>query len=303
MVAASSASASLTFLQAVLLCCWLSTCHCQGLARNPYLTSSAGANNAGMARLRQVYIKSAAWRRAYKTSAAASCSSRRGSLCAASATPEEQAQLLMATSPQIYDARTGVGNFSAVGAVKDQGSCNTCVAYVVLAAAQSAIACALGKDASSQLSEQDFFFCKTAAPGEERSCTSSWTIYEAVQALVRITAAGNTNYPVVEKCLPNTYSAPNSCTARCSDTLPELLQGSFKYVKLGTAWEVQDWIRKHGSVITRLELYSDMKPFFAKHRTGVYNGPGELMPLQAVESKRVHTEISSELQQQHSMQQ
>jgi hypothetical protein len=266
-------TASLAVTLALLLCCFAATCQCQGLAESPYHTSSVAASNTGMARLRQFYLNSAAWRRAYRTAAASACSTRRGSLCAASATPEERAQLTMATSPQKYDARTGMGAFSAVGPVKDQGACNTCTAYVVLAAAQSAIGCALGQNASSQLSEHDFFFCKAVAPGEERSCTSSWTVFEAVQALVRTT--NSRMYPVTERCMPNTYTTTRSCAARCQDTLPALSQGTFRYVKLGTAWEVQEWIRKHGSVITRLNVFSDMRPFFAKYRSGVYNGPSE----------------------------
>lgn len=44
-----------------------------------------------------------------------------------------QAQLLMATSPQAFDARSSsqMGGFSAVGQVKDQGDCNTCVRSVM----------------------------------------------------------------------------------------------------------------------------------------------------------------------------
>jgi hypothetical protein len=263
---------------ALLLCCFAATCQCQGLARSPYHTSSVAASNAGMARLRQVDLNSAAWRRAYRTAATVACSSRSGSLCSASATPEERAQLTMATSPQKYDSRNGMVGFSAVGPVKDQGACNTCTAYVVLAAAQSAMACALGENASSQLSEHDFFFCKTVAPGEERSCTSSWTVYEAVQALVRTT--NSRIYPVTERCMPNTYTTTRSCAAGCQDTLPALSKGTFRYVKLGTGWEVQEWIRKHGSVITRLDVYSDMKPFFAKNRSGVYNGPSKQACMQ-----------------------
>jgi hypothetical protein len=224
-------------LLAVVLgyCLWsITPCHCQGLARNPH--ASAAATNE-MLSLQRVYAKSVAWRRAYAQAAAAKCSTHSGSLCAPSATAEERVQLLMATSPQTFDARTGMGTFSAVGAVKNQGTCAACVAFVVLAAAQSAVACALQEDASSQLSEQDFFFCKTVAHGEERSCTSSWTIAEAVQALVDVT--NKKQYPLLERCMPNTFGAGASCQADCWDTLPALAKGTFKYTKLGAAWQVQ----------------------------------------------------------------
>lgn len=44
-----------------------------------------------------------------------------------------QAQLMIATSPPAYDARNRAhnGGFSAVGPVKDQADCNTCVRQVV----------------------------------------------------------------------------------------------------------------------------------------------------------------------------
>lgn len=47
---------------------------------------------------------------------------------------------------------------------------------------------------------QDFFFCKSLTGGEERMCTSSWTMRDGLEALVRITRARD--YPTVETCMP-----------------------------------------------------------------------------------------------------
>ena len=53
--------------------------------------------------------------------------------------------------------------------------------FVVLAAVQSAMACALQRDAKSRISEQDFFFCKAVGNQEIRSCSSSWTMQDGIQ--------------------------------------------------------------------------------------------------------------------------
>ncbi|WIA42099.1 hypothetical protein OEZ86_009374 [Tetradesmus obliquus] len=51
--------------------------------------------------------------------------------------------------------------------------------------------------------------------------------------------------------------------------------GRFTFTTLGSAWEVQVNILAHGSaVVTRLEVFSDLQPFFAQQPKGVYPGPG-----------------------------
>jgi hypothetical protein len=38
--------------------------------------------------------------------------------------------------------------------------------------------------------------------------------------------------------------------------------------------QMQRHITLHGAAITRLTVYSDLRPFFAANRTGIYPGPG-----------------------------
>jgi hypothetical protein len=108
----------------------------------------------------QVYAGSKAWRKAFAAAAdrQAVCARSGKSLCAADSqqSASQRAQLLVATSPQAYDARSAAmaGGFSAVGPPKDQQACTACVAFAILAAVQSAVASALHKDATSSLSEQ-----------------------------------------------------------------------------------------------------------------------------------------------------
>ncbi|WIA37148.1 hypothetical protein OEZ86_014109 [Tetradesmus obliquus] len=225
--------------------------------------------------LKNIYSNSKAFKQAFATGRASqACSRSQGSLCSPySQTMEQKGAMLIATSPQSFDARShgAMGSFSAVAQPKDQGQCNSCVAFALLAAAQSAMACALKQDASSSISEQDFFFCKSVSQGEERTCSSSWSMRQGIEALVAISVAGK--HPVIEDCMPWNPSNP-TCSYDCQDVEGMLKQGSFSYVRLDSAWEMQEHIRNWGSVVTRLDVHSDFKPFFAVKPAGVYPGHG-----------------------------
>lgn len=52
--------------------------------------------------------------------------------------------------------------------------------FTVLAAAQTAMACALKRDATSKISEKDFFFCKSPREGEIRTCDNSWNMLDGI---------------------------------------------------------------------------------------------------------------------------
>lgn len=83
------------------------------------------------------------------------------------------------------------------------------------------------------MSEQDFFFCKSVSPGEERTCSSSWSMKDGVDALVSLQFAKR--YPVTESCMPWDPTGA-SCSYECEDVEPELKQGTFGYVLLESAW-------------------------------------------------------------------
>jgi hypothetical protein len=124
--------------------------------------------------------------------------------------------------------------------VKQQGDCNSCVSFAVLAAAASAAACGLLEDAtSSSMSEQDFFFCRATALGEERNCASTWSLAAGVSALMRLTAAGE--LPVLERCMPYSPSAMGEvgCSYDCKSVDATIKGGAFKYVQLDEPWLVR----------------------------------------------------------------
>jgi len=101
----------------VLLVSNVSLSLCQGIVRSP--ESSVGASQA-YDTLKIMYGKSKAWRNSFRMGRFSACANRRGSLCSSGLEDNEQAQLLLATSPQQYDSRYQAGGFSAVGRVKNQ---------------------------------------------------------------------------------------------------------------------------------------------------------------------------------------
>eukprot|EP00775_Hariotina_reticulata_P012121 gene12121-12260_t len=250
----------------------------QGLENDP--DASLGASKA-QKRLAAMYGQSVAFRRSYakaKAQTATVCNAQSGSLCANS-NAEQKATLLMATSPQVFDARSAqqMGGFTAVGAPKSQGDCNTCVAFALLGAAQSAMASVLKKDCTSAVSEQDFYFCKSVSGGpEERTCSSSWAFKPALDSFISLINAKN--YPVTEQCMQ--YDPNNvGCSYDCREILPDLKLGTFTYVKLENPWDMQEHIRNYGSILSGLDLYDDFLPFFESTPMGVYPGHGSKAKL------------------------
>ena len=115
-----------------------------------------------------------------------------GTLCSPGGDSDgtKYAQLLVATSPLIYDSRdpAHTGGFSCIGAARNQRPCSTCTAMAVAAAAEAAVACISRLDANTvRLSAQDLYFCSGAQQGGvQRLCDSGWTMKDAIASLVGI---------------------------------------------------------------------------------------------------------------------
>jgi hypothetical protein len=54
--------------------------------------------------------------------------------------------------------------------------------------------------------------------------------------------------PVLASCLPYTPES-GGCNPSCTTTLPELLQGEYKAVRLSSIANMQRHIRQHGSIM------------------------------------------------------
>jgi hypothetical protein len=75
------------------------------------------------------------------------------------------------------------------------------VPFTVISAASAAVAAAVHTDAAAvSLSVQDFFFCKSLALQEERSCSSGMSVAAGMRAFVESHAQGQ--FLVMERCLP-----------------------------------------------------------------------------------------------------
>jgi hypothetical protein len=129
----------------------------------------------------------------------------------------------------------------------------------------------------SSLSEQDYYLCRTAEQDMVRECSSGWTLKDGMLAFARLQRSGQ--LPVVEQCRPyaprSTAGGLGPCARTCSTTLQELLQGRYLVKQLGSIVDMQRHIRQQGSIVCRMQLYSDIRPFFAKNPGAVYRGPGE----------------------------
>jgi hypothetical protein len=132
--------------------------------------------------------------------------------------------------------------------------------------------------AAWRLSEQDFFFCRTQDASVLRDCGGGWTLKEGMLAFIE--AQGNNELPVTEACLPFTPTinagGAATCKRTCTTTMKQLQQGEYRSRPLGNIWDMQRHIRQHGSIVCRMQLFSDIRPFFVDNPLGVYNGPGGL---------------------------
>lgn len=132
-----------------------------------------------------------------------------------------------------------------------------------------ALAVGTKRDATTWFSLQDFYFCSSLAPGTERTCRSSWLIEPALAALVART-------PVAAHCLPYAPRASAPCAYRCRDINTDVPTGRFLYTRLTSEVDIQQWIRKHGPVLSSMQVHPDLFNFLADNSDGVYKGPGDL---------------------------
>jgi hypothetical protein len=111
------------------------------------------------------------------------------------------------------------------------------------------------------------------ASGLIRTCGSGMSMREGVTNWLNIHKAKQ--LPVLESCMPYTPTSPSCSKYKCRTSVPELQMGGFLATPLSSTWEMQRHIRQYGSIVCRINLYTDLKPFFVDKPTGVYPGPGE----------------------------
>jgi len=185
----------------------------------------------------------------------------------------------LAGSPAVYlsnspdDVRTLV---NLVSAVRDQGTCGTCVSHVIASAAESAAAAARRVDANLfNISHSYAYHCETQTGGM-RSCKTGWSFEDALRAMKSepqmffmnsscveaMDATSTSNLPdeqIKQRCA-NVSRACNAAAFTCD----------YKALSDGIA-QVQRYIRSYGAVMTSLLVTTSFESFFENNPTGVFN--------------------------------
>lgn len=179
---------------------------------------------------------------------------------------EDNAALLVMTSPAAFDARTdpiGPARAFAVSPPKQQHDCYTCSAFAVAAAAESAVAAGAGVNGSAiDLSEQQLHYCSTdpaTSNGPTIKCDSGMSVEPGLAALrdqhkqpllseLCMQYDRNINARSVSICVKK--PPPGSC-----DPPPYVAQGSFQWEYVSSAATAQQYIRERGGVISRFDIY------------------------------------------------
>lgn len=142
-----------------------------------------------------------------------------------------------------------------LGAIRDQKSCGSCVAFGTIAAIEGTIRVtakrpSLGVD----LSEAHLFYCHGASEG--RNCSNGWWPEQALEAVQ--------NKGIVdEDCFP--YTAGDQACNPCRDASSRLVKIS-AWRSLSSIAEMKTWISQKGPVIGCFTVYED----FRSYRGGVY---------------------------------
>lgn len=147
------------------------------------------------------------------------------------------------------------GGADYLGAVRDQGSCGSCVAFGSIAAIEGCTRVASKKPALAfDLSEAHLFYCHGAAEG--RNCGNGWWPDRAL-------AAAQAKGIVDEACFP--YTAGDQACRTCSDAAGRStrIKG---WKSLSTAAQMQAWLAEKGPLVACFTVYED----FRHYRAGIY---------------------------------
>jgi hypothetical protein len=225
----------------------------QGLL--PSRTPPIGASNT-LKQLQQQYRNSEAWKHAYKQKPSAACGPAGGAtLCAAQGTSatDAYAQLTLATSPQAYSS-THDSKLRIVAPAQDQAECQTCTAFAVAAAAETAMASALQVDVNQcSISAHALFFC--AQDGPAKSCDTGWSLENAVEQLKQRSRSLPT-----AACMPyrpditGDRPAAALCKGNCNNPNMHASKGQFSTQRITSVWRAQQQIRRHGAVVSRFDV-------------------------------------------------
>lgn len=186
---------------------------------------------------------------------------------------------ILATTPAKFRTRR-------LPKIRDQGSCSTCVAQAVAAATQISIAAALNESVSKwDISARSLYYCSL----QGRSCKTGWDIPDALKYILDQTPelVHPSSCLATSDSLLKTESGFTGWRPLCAQALEKAAAGKCKghlgskitraepwinctYKSMSSFVEIQEHIRAHGAVISRIIIYDDFQVQFnrsAKLRT------------------------------------
>jgi len=168
---------------------------------------------------------------------------------------DQYAQLMLATSPAAYSSTSPLdtGGRRLVSAPQSQGPCDTCVAFTLASAAESAITSALVLNSVTQvsISVQSIYYC---SDDTYRECDSGMTLLGALNEFLK-----RSSQLVTSDCLgyrpdpSSTATKGQMCSRSCDQVSPQLAMGRFEYKPITAAWKAQRHIREFGGVISKFQ--------------------------------------------------
>ncbi|WP_405294011.1 C1 family peptidase [Algibacter sp. Ld11] len=158
-------------------------------------------------------------------------------------------------APTSYDLRN-VGGKNFITAVKNQGSCGSCVSFGAVATVEGTLRRLKNNpNLNVDLSEAHLFYCHARSEG--RNCGNGWWVTPAMNAFKSKGVTDETHYPYT--------SVDQNCTGLRSGWESALMKIS-GFKKITSIAQMKTWLSTKGPLTACFTVYSD----FFGYRSGVY---------------------------------
>lgn len=158
-------------------------------------------------------------------------------------------------APAVYDLRN-VGGKNFITAIKDQGSCGSCVAFGVCAAMEGTLRVQKNDPTLAiDLSEAHLFYCHGRKQG--RNCDNGWIPDAALETCKNVGI-------VDEGCYAYT-AGDQDCTGLCTEWQKRLHKVA-EFREFTSTSDVKTWVSTKGPLTACFIVYDD----FRYYRSGVY---------------------------------
>ncbi|KAF6255687.1 hypothetical protein COO60DRAFT_193116 [Scenedesmus sp. NREL 46B-D3] len=189
-------------------------------------------------------------------------------------------------SPPVYHSFNSTqtpGNLNYVPKPRDQEACNSCVGMAAAAAVEMSLAYTARRlPENFNVSARAMYYCLAGG----RTCKTGWDIADSLKAL-----SENPSWMLPDKCFvaalarnpagsvePDINNFDRVCRItteasndpECQGVTVDQPRYTCSFRSLSSFWQIQQHIRKHGAVITRIAIYDDIGVQFnesARHKT------------------------------------